>query len=94
MINGPFFPLVLDASDKRHHPNMHFIFYEDLKKDSRGELKKMATFLGTDLSESKLNRLIEHLKFDNFQNNEAVNRDHLKKNNTYNEEYKFIRKGL
>ena len=30
--SAPFFPQLLDAWSKRHHPNMHFVFYEDLKK--------------------------------------------------------------
>ena len=51
---------VLDAWEKRHFPNMHFIFYEDLKKDLREELKKMATFLGRNPDENQLNRMIEH----------------------------------
>lgn len=29
---APMFPHFLDAWNKRNHPNMHFIFYEDLKK--------------------------------------------------------------
>ena len=29
---SPFFPHLLDAWNKRHHPNMHFVFYEDLKR--------------------------------------------------------------
>ena len=28
----PFFPHVIDAWNKRHHPNMHFVFFEDMKK--------------------------------------------------------------
>ena len=29
---APFFPHILDAWSKRHHPNMHFMFYEDMKR--------------------------------------------------------------
>ena len=29
---SPFFPHLLDAWSKRHHSNLLFIFYEDLKK--------------------------------------------------------------
>ena len=29
---APYFPHVLDAWSKRHHPNMLFLFYEDRKK--------------------------------------------------------------
>jgi len=28
----PFFPHVIEAWNKRHHPNMHFVFFEDMKK--------------------------------------------------------------
>lgn len=29
---SPFFAHILDAWSKRHHPNMLFLFYEDMKK--------------------------------------------------------------
>jgi hypothetical protein len=29
---APFFPHVLEAWNQRHHPNLHFIFYENLKQ--------------------------------------------------------------
>jgi hypothetical protein len=29
---APFFRHVIDAWNKRHHPNMHFVFFEDMKK--------------------------------------------------------------
>ena len=32
VIFTPFFPHFLDAWSKRNHPNMYFVFYEDLKK--------------------------------------------------------------
>ena len=93
MIYTPFFPHVLDAWNKRHHPNLLFIFYEDLKRDLRGQLEKMATFLGKDLSQDQLDRSREHLKFENIEKNEAVNNEHGKKIGYMNEEGKFIRKG-
>lgn len=65
----PFPPNILEAWNKRHLPNMHFIFYEDLKRDLRGEIKKMATYLGKDLGEAQLDKLREHLKFDSIEKN-------------------------
>lgn len=32
IIYTPFFPHILDAWSKRHHPNLHFVFYEDMKR--------------------------------------------------------------
>lgn len=32
VVFGPYFAHVLDAWSKRHHPNLLFLFYEDLKK--------------------------------------------------------------
>jgi len=90
VIYTPFFPHVLDAWNKRHHPNLLFIFYEDLKRDLRGQLEKIATFLGKDLSQD---RLREHLKFENIEKNEAVNNEHGKKVSYMNEDGKLIPKG-
>jgi len=84
---------VIDAWNKRHHPNMLFIFYEDLKSDLQGQLEKMAKFLGKDLSEDQLNRLMEHLKFENIRKNESVNNESGKKMGMMNEDGNFIRKG-
>nr|CAH0106923.1 unnamed protein product [Daphnia galeata] len=90
---APFFPHILDAWSKRHHPNMHFMFYEDMKRDLRGEIEKVATFLGKSYSDEVMAKLTEHLKFDNFQKNESVNNESGKKMGAMNEDGRFIRKG-
>ena len=53
----------------------------------------MAEFLGKGLSQDQLDRLREHLKFENIEKNEAVNNEHGKKIGYMNEDGKFIRKG-
>nr|CAH0104482.1 unnamed protein product [Daphnia galeata] len=90
---APFFPHILDAWSKRHHPNMHFMFYEDMKRDLRGEIEKVAAFLGKSYSDEVMAKLTEHLKFDNFQKNESVNNESGKKMGAMNEDGRFIRKG-
>ena len=29
---SPYFSHIIDAWNKRHHPNLKFVFYEDMKK--------------------------------------------------------------
>jgi len=93
VIYCPFFPHVLDAWSKRHHPNMLFIFYEDLKRDLRGQLEKMSKFLDKDLSEDQMDRLREHLQFENVKKNESINMESGKKMGMMNQDGSFIRKG-
>jgi len=93
LYSAPFFPQLLDAWSKRNHPNLHFVFYEDLKKDLRGEIQKIARFLGKDLSCDQLTKLTEHLRFDNFAKNEAVNCEIGKELGFMNNTGNFIRKG-
>ncbi|EFX63687.1 hypothetical protein DAPPUDRAFT_231919 [Daphnia pulex] len=89
----PYFPHILDAWTKRSHPNMLFIFYEDMKKDLRGEVEKVAKFLGKPLTEEKMIKLLEHLKFDNISKNESVNFEIGKKIGFMSQDGAFIRKG-
>ncbi len=72
---------------------MHFIFYEDLKKDLGGQLEKLARFLGKEISKEQLEHLKEHLKFESIEKNEAVNNEASRKRGTMKEDGKFIRKG-
>lgn len=54
MIYGPYWLHLKEAWQRRDHPNLHFVFYEDLKADITGELKKLDAFLGTGLSGDQL----------------------------------------
>ena len=63
----PFFPHVLEAWRQRHHPNMLFLFFEDLKKDLRGSVVKVAEFLGKTPTDEQLEKLTNHLHFSNLK---------------------------
>jgi len=90
---SPFFPHILDAWSKRNHPNLHFMWYEDMKRDLRGEIQKLANFLEKSLTEDQLDQLTEHLKFDNFEKNPSVNNEAPKKMGLFSADGKFLRKG-
>ena len=84
----------MDAWAKRTHPNLLFIFYEDMKKNLRGEVEKVASFLGKPLIEENMTKLLEHLKFENISKNESVNFEIGKKIGFMNQDGAFMRKGI
>lgn len=65
------------------------IFAQDLRR----EVAKVAKFLNKPLSEEKLARLLEHLKFENISKNESVNLENGKKMGFMNQDGHFIRRG-
>ncbi|KAK8405093.1 hypothetical protein O3P69_001583 [Scylla paramamosain] len=67
MIYCPYWPHVMAAWEKRHHPNLHFVFYEDLISDIMHELRKINEFLGAGLSEEKLEAIKRHISFSSMK---------------------------
>ncbi len=60
----------------------------------RGEIERVADFLGKSLSGEQLARLVAHLHFENFAKNESVNFEAGKQMGFMNQEGRFIRKGI
>jgi hypothetical protein len=66
-------------------------------KDLRGQIERMAKFLGKTLTDEQLIKLTSHLHINNFENNQSVNMEDVRKDgvamiNNRND-LKFIRKG-
>ncbi|XP_026724695.1 sulfotransferase family cytosolic 1B member 1-like isoform X3 [Trichoplusia ni] len=89
----PYFEHVKEAWEKRNHPNMLFLFYENLSKDMPSVVRRVADFLGKDPSPEEMSRLRDHLSFENFRKNESVNMEDLKDCGLLAKDEKFIRKG-
>ncbi|EFX82193.1 hypothetical protein DAPPUDRAFT_195649 [Daphnia pulex] len=89
----PYFDTVLDAWANRNHPNMLFLFFEDMKKDIRKEIRKMCSFLNKRLTDEQIERLVEHVKVDNFAKNKSVNLTMEIESGLINEGHSFVRKG-
>uniref|UniRef100_A0A2A4KAH9 Sulfotransferase domain-containing protein n=1 Tax=Heliothis virescens TaxID=7102 RepID=A0A2A4KAH9_HELVI len=97
-INGryiltPYFEHVKEAWNMRHHPNMLFLFYEELKKDLPAVIRRVAAFLNKQVTEKQMTKLCEHLSFDNFKKNKAVNYEDLREFDVFTPNETFIRKG-
>jgi len=89
-LHGGFFEMLESGWKRRNHPNMMFYWYEELKQDQEGMLRKIADFTGFDLTEEEIQRLNEHMKFDNYQKSSSLN----VKSPNWQGNGQFIRKGI
>ncbi|CAB3251921.1 unnamed protein product [Arctia plantaginis] len=88
----PYSPIVAHTNEawcKRHHPNMHFMFYEDMIKDLPKEIRGVSDFLNKNYNDKEIKKLAEHLSFENLRKNKNVNNT----TNTNGEGIQFVRKG-
>lgn len=69
------------------------MFYEDMNKDLPCAIKKMATFLGKNMTDRDVKTLETHLKIENFRLNSSVNMDLMADLGITNNKQGFIRKG-
>ncbi|XP_071792398.1 sulfotransferase 1B1-like [Asterias amurensis] len=67
MIGGSWFDHVLGYWEHRNDDNVLFLKYEDLHKDLPGNIRKIATHLGKDLSDDVIATIAEHVTFGGMQ---------------------------
>ncbi|CAH0556713.1 unnamed protein product [Brassicogethes aeneus] len=77
MLQQPYFEHIIEAWNIRNKENIFFLFYEDFVKDIRGTVVKLCKFFGKTYSDAQIDKLVDHLKIDNFRNNSSVNRDYF-----------------
>ncbi|RZB73451.1 amine sulfotransferase [Asbolus verrucosus] len=70
---GPVFPHYLSFWNKRHESNMLFLMYEDMNKDLKGTLKKIADFLEKTYTEEEFDQLCDFLSFGKMRDNRGCN---------------------
>ena len=68
---GRYFDHLKSAWKLRDHPNMKFIWYEDMKKNTIKEVSDLADFLKHPLSVDKIDDLVQHLSFSNMKQRAA-----------------------
>ncbi|ODM23809.1 hypothetical protein SI65_01398 [Aspergillus cristatus] len=67
---GSWFDHVLGWWRHRDAPNILFLTYEDMKRDIDGQLKKIADFIGAELSADKLEEIKTQIGFSAMKSNE------------------------
>ena len=87
-----YFHYVSEAWKRRHHPNMCLLTFEDMKTDQASSVRKVADFLGKDLSEKQVGMLVEHLSFKRMKENRSVNFENLREK-AFIGEGRFMRNG-
>lgn len=70
---GPYWKHVAEGWEKRDHPNVLFLFYEDLKEDIMREMRRLNAFLGTGYTDEQLLKVAEHTKFSNMKSRSTTN---------------------
>ena len=70
---GSYFHHVLGGWALKDHPNMRFVWFEDMKKDIKKEVLDTCTFIDHPLNPEKLAMLLEHISLDGMKKNPAVN---------------------
>lgn len=78
LIFSPFFEYTVQAWERRSHPNMCILFYEDMKQDLAKEIKKVAEFLGKSVTDEQVGNLVAHLGFDKMKQNDTVNNEAIR----------------
>ena len=64
---GSYFDHLKSGWKHRNHPNVKFVWYEDMQKHPFKEVSGIARFLNHPQSEDKVNELVEHVNFSNMK---------------------------
>ena len=66
---GPYFYHLLSGWKLRDHPNVKFLWFEDMKKDQKTAIQSLCAFLEHQLSEDQIDKLEDYINFDNMKKN-------------------------
>nr|XP_043902147.1 amine sulfotransferase-like [Solea senegalensis] len=89
---GSWFDHVKEYYAQQDQVNIHFVQYENLLKDLRGEVVKLCAFLGKDLTDEAIDRIVDMSTFKSMKNNTTANYKDLIEKGRYKEE--TMRKGV
>ncbi|XP_069944425.1 sulfotransferase 1A1 [Cherax quadricarinatus] len=67
LIYTPYWPHVKQAWQRRDHPNMYFVFYEEMKSDIMTQLRRLNDFLGLNLTQKQLDNVAHQSSFNSMK---------------------------
>ncbi|XP_068869482.1 sulfotransferase 1 family member D1-like isoform X2 [Aphelocoma coerulescens] len=79
---------------EKKQEKMLYLFYEDMKKDPRREVQKILQFLGKELAEGTVERILHHTSFQEMKKNPAANYETMLPTVMDHSVSPFLRKGI
>uniref|UniRef100_A0A8C5PHV2 Sulfotransferase n=1 Tax=Leptobrachium leishanense TaxID=445787 RepID=A0A8C5PHV2_9ANUR len=80
--------------EKRQEYRILYLFYEDLKENPKREILKVLHFLEKEMSDSLVDKIVQHTSFQEMKNNEMVNYKTIPNEFLDQSETSFMRKGI
>ncbi|XP_043369208.1 sulfotransferase 1 family member D1-like isoform X2 [Dermochelys coriacea] len=94
VVFGPWYDHVKGWWEKRKDKPILYLFYEDMKEDPKREIQKVLQFLGKDLKEDVVNKILHHTSFEEMQKNPTANYKMVSKARMDHSVSPFMRKGI
>ena len=88
LVYGDWYDWVLDWWTEKDNPNVCFVFYEDMKENIRKETRRVAQFLGHNLTDDQIQFVADRANFDTMKKKRMV----ISKNETEGKGH--FRKGI
>lgn len=95
VVGSNWFDHIRGWYEHRHDFNIMFLSYEDMKKDLRGSVLKICSFLEKELSEEDVDAVVRQATFQNMKSDQRANYVDIIREEigTRNDEGTFLRKG-
>ncbi|NWJ01284.1 ST1D1 Sulfotransferase, partial [Crypturellus undulatus] len=74
---GSWYSHVKDWWEKRKDKRLLYLFYEEMKQDPQREVRKIARFLGKEVPESMVEKIVHHTSFQEMKKNSTANYETL-----------------
>ncbi|NWZ41585.1 ST1D1 Sulfotransferase, partial [Brachypodius atriceps] len=91
---GSWYDHVRGWWEKKQEKKILYLFYEDMKKDPRREVQKILHFLGKELAEGTVKRILHHTSFQEMKKNPAANYETMVHTFMDHSVSPFLRKGI
>lgn len=70
---SPYTKHIIDFWNRRNDGHVLFLTYEGLQKDFKGEIRKIANFLGKPITDEQVDKIAAHCNFDSMSKNPMTN---------------------